>query len=109
MGVAVRAKEIDKRRAEMTALASGLADALKAQRSLAAEQMVAALRPELIAGLDTKELGEILVRYRDSLYPESVAIDLDASKRVAESLIVGGLIKSDANLSGLYDTSIVGG
>ena len=109
MGVAVRAKEIGTRRAEMTALANGLADALKAQRSLAAEQMVAALRPELIAGLDTKELGEILVRYRDSLYPESVAIDLDASKRVAESLIVGGLIKSDANLSGLYDTSIAGG
>lgn len=109
MGVAVRAKEIGTRRAEMTALANGLADALKAQRALAAEQMVAALRPELIAGLDTKELGEILVRYRDSLYPENVAIDLDASKRVAESLIVGGLIKPDANLSGLYDTSIAGG
>jgi sulfonate transport system substrate-binding protein len=109
MGVAVRAKEIATRRSEMTALANGLGDALKAQRTLAAEQMVGALRPELIAGLDTQELGEILVRYRNSLYPESVAIDLDASKRVAESLIVGGLIKPDANLSGLYDTSIAGG
>jgi NitT/TauT family transport system substrate-binding protein len=109
MGVAVRAKEVGPRRAEMTALANGLADALKAQRTLAAEQMVAVLRPELIVGLDTKELGEILVRYRTSLYPESVAIDLDASKRVADSLIVGGLIKPDANLSGLYDTSIAGG
>jgi NitT/TauT family transport system substrate-binding protein len=93
----------------MTALANGLADALKAQRKLSAEQLVAALRQELIAGLDTKELGEILVRYRTSLYPESVAIDLDASKRVADSLIVGGLIKPDANLSGLYDTTIAGG
>jgi NitT/TauT family transport system substrate-binding protein len=109
MGVAVRAKEIGTRRAEMTALANGLADALKAQRTLAAEQLVGALRPELLAGLDTKELGEILVRYRTSLYPESVAIDLDASKRVADSLIVGGLIKPDANLSGLYDTTIAGG
>ena len=109
MGVAVRSKNVEARRAEMTALAMGLADALKAQRKLSAEQLVAALRQELIAGLDTKELGEILVRYRTSLYPDSVAIDLDASKRVADSLIVGGLIKPDATLSGLYDTTISGG
>ena len=41
--------------------------------------------------------------------PEAVTIDLDAAKRVAQSLIVGGLLKPDANISGLHDTSIVGG
>ncbi len=109
MGVAVRAKDVEARRVEMTALARGLADALKAQRNLSAEQLVAALPRELIAGLDTKELGDLLVRYRNSLYPETVTIDLDSSKRVADSLIVGGLLRSDANLAGLYDTTIAGG
>src|SRR2546426_959686 len=36
------------------------------------------------------------------------AIDLPAAKRVAQSLIVGGLIKPDTNISGLHDTSIAG-
>jgi hypothetical protein len=38
-----------------------------------------------------------------------VRIDLDAGKRVEASLIAGGLIKSGANIAGLYDTSIAGG
>jgi NitT/TauT family transport system substrate-binding protein len=109
MGVAVRAKDVTPRRAEMTELAKGLADGLRALRTMSAEQMVAALPQELIAGLDTKELGELLVRYRISLYPETVTIDLESCKRVADSLIVGGLIKADANLAGLYDTTIAGG
>src|ERR1700730_11052476 len=33
---------------------------------------------------------------RDSLYPETVTIDLDAAKRVEQSLMAGGLIKSGA-------------
>jgi hypothetical protein len=37
-----------------------------------------------------------------------VTIDLAAARRVAQSLIVGGLIKPDANISGLHDTSIAG-
>jgi NitT/TauT family transport system substrate-binding protein len=63
----------------------------------------------MTTGLDTREFGNILVRYRDALYPESAAIDLDAARRVAQSLIAGGLIKPDANISGLHDTTIVGG
>jgi sulfonate transport system substrate-binding protein len=38
-----------------------------------------------------------------------VNIDLEAAKRVEQSLIVGGLIKPGASMSGLHDTSIVGG
>jgi NitT/TauT family transport system substrate-binding protein len=109
MGVAVRAKEVEARRGEMAQLAKGLADALRAQRSMSGPEMVAALPQELIAGLDTMELGDILVRYHKSLYPETVAIDLDSSKRVANSLIVGGLLKPDVNLAHLYDTTIAGG
>ena len=75
---------------------------------MSGDQLAAALPKEMTTGLDTKELGEIIARHRDSLYPESVRIDLAAAGRVAQSLIVGGLIKADATISGLHDTSIVG-
>src|SRR6266496_1094188 len=109
MGVAVRAKEIEQRRPEMLALARALADALKTLRGMTGEQLIAAFPKEMTTGLDLKEFGDILVRYRDSLYPETVSIDLDAAKRVERSLIVGGLIKSGASMSGLHDTSVAGG
>jgi NitT/TauT family transport system substrate-binding protein len=109
MGVAVRAKEIEPRRPEMVALAAALGDALKALRAMTGDQLSAALPKEMTTGLDLKELGEIIARHRDSLYPETVTIDLDAAKRVEQSLIAGGLIKPGASMSGLHDTSIVGG
>ena len=40
----------------------------------------------MTTGLDTKEFGEIIARYRDSLYPETVTIDLPAAERVAQTL-----------------------
>ena len=54
--------------------------------------LIAALPKEMTTGLDTKEFGEIIARYRDSLYPEAVTIDLAAADRVAQTLIVGGLL-----------------
>jgi len=108
MGVAVRAKEIEARKPEMVALAKGLSDGLKALRTASADEIVAALPAELTTGLDKKDLGSILVRYRTSLYPETVSIDLAAAKRVADALIVGGLIPANANVTGLQDTTIVG-
>jgi NitT/TauT family transport system substrate-binding protein len=109
MGVSVRTKEIEQRKPEMVALTRALADALKALRGMTGDQLIAAFPKEMTTGLDLKEFGEILARHRDDLYPETVSIDLDSAKRVEQSLIAGGLIKSDANISGLYDTSIVGG
>ena len=109
MGVAVRAKEIERRRPEMVALTKALADALKALRGMTGEQLVAALPKEMTTGLDLKEFGDIIVHHRDSLYPETVNIDLEAAKREEQSLIAGGLIKSGASMSGLHDTTIVGG
>ena len=108
MGVAVRGKEFEQRRPEMVELTRALTDALKAMRTMSGDQLVAALPREMTTGLDLKQFGEIIARHRDSLYPESVAIDLAAARRVAQSLIVGGLIKPDANISGLHDTSIAG-
>src|SRR5262249_22056212 len=109
MGVAVRAKEIKQRRAEMVALTKALEDALKALRGMTGDQLVAAVPKEMITGLDLKEFSEILVRHRDSLYPETVGIDLDAARRVEQSLVTAGLLKPGASMAGLHDTTIVGG
>jgi NitT/TauT family transport system substrate-binding protein len=109
MGVAVRAKEIEQRRPEMIALTRALTDALKTLRGMTGEQLSAALPKEMTTGLDLKEIGEIIARHRDSLYPETVKIDLDAAKRVEQSLVAGGLIKPGASTAGLYDTTIAEG
>jgi NitT/TauT family transport system substrate-binding protein len=109
MGVAVRTQEIEQRKPEMVALTKALAEALKALREMTGDQLVAAFPKEMTTGLDLKEFGEIIVRHRDSLYPETATIDLESAKRVEQSLIAGGLIKSGASMSGLHDTTIVGG
>ena len=109
MGVAVRQKEIEQRKPEMVALSKALSDALKAVHSMSGDDIVAAFPKAMTTGLDLKEFGEIIGQYSKSLYPESVAIDLDAAKRVEQSLAVGGLLKPGASMSGLHDTSIAGG
>jgi NitT/TauT family transport system substrate-binding protein len=109
MGVAVRTKEMEQRKDEMQRLVRALADALKALRSMNGSELIAALPKEMVTGLDTKEFGEIIVRHRDSLYPEAVTIDPAAADRVAQTLIVGGLLPAGTNISGLHDTSIAKG
>jgi len=108
MGVAVRSKEAAQRKDEMVTLTRALADALQALRKMNGAELIAALPKEMTTGLDTKEFGEIIVRYRDSLYPERVTIDLAAADRVAQTLVAGGLLKPGASIKGLHDTSIVG-
>jgi NitT/TauT family transport system substrate-binding protein len=108
MGVAVRTPEIPARREEMEKLARALRNGLQALQAMSPEDHVKALPRELTTGANVSELREVIARYRGSLYPTSVAIDLEASNRVAESLKVAGLIPQGANTTGLYDTSIVG-
>jgi NitT/TauT family transport system substrate-binding protein len=108
MGVAVRTPEIAARREEMQKLAKALAGALQALQTMSPEDLVKALPRELTAGADTSEIRESLARYRQALYPTSVAIDLGASSRVAESLKVAGLLKPDADTAPLFETSIAG-
>jgi NitT/TauT family transport system substrate-binding protein len=109
MGVSVRGKELEQRKPEMALLVKALADALKALHGMSGDQLVAALPREMTTGLDLKQFGEILGKYRDSLYPETVTIDVAAADRVTQSLIIGGLLKPGANISGLLDTTIAGG
>jgi NitT/TauT family transport system substrate-binding protein len=109
MGVAVRGHEIAQRRPEMVALASALADALKAVHAMSGDAIVAAFPREMTAGLDLKEFAGIIGRHSASLYPDNVAIDVEAAKRVEQSLVAGGLLKPGGSMSGLLDTSIMGG
>jgi NitT/TauT family transport system substrate-binding protein len=109
MGVSVRAKEFETRRAEMHAIARGLDDALKAMPDMPPEEMIKAFPRELFAGSDVKQFEDVLARYKSSLYPDSVKIDLPAARRVADTLKSAGLIPATADVSGLHDTSIVGG
>ncbi len=82
----------------MVALTRALADALKALRLMSGSELIAALPKEMTTGLDTKEFGDIIARHRDALYPETVSIDLPAAQRVAQTLVVGGLIKDQQYL-----------
>jgi NitT/TauT family transport system substrate-binding protein len=108
MGVAVRTKEFAQRRPQMVALAQALQDALGALHRMSGEAIVAAFPKEMTTGLDLKEFAEIIARYKESLYPDTVRIDLEAGKRVEQSLVVGGVLKPGASMAGLHDLSIAG-
>lgn len=106
MGVAVRAREREARKPEMAALARALARGLGRVQSAPAGELIAALPRELTAGADIDELVTIVDRYRRSLYPTQVAIDVAASDRVTESLKIGGLIKPDVKTESVLDLSV---
>jgi len=109
MGVAVRSAEIAQRHDEMVALARALQAAMLAVQRVTPDDLVKALPHEMTAGADLGEMRDILGKYRASLYPTSIKIDLSAAGRVADSLKVAGLLKPDTDTSKLFDTSIVGG
>jgi NitT/TauT family transport system substrate-binding protein len=109
MGVAVRTAEIAERRSEMAALTRALQGALLAVQRVTPDDLVKALPAELTTGADLGEMRAILGRYRASLYPTSVKIDLTAAGRVEDSLKVAGLLKPDVDTAKLFDTSIAGG
>jgi NitT/TauT family transport system substrate-binding protein len=73
------------------------------------DQMIKAFPRELFAGSDVKQFEDVLARYKASLYPTSVKIDLPAAQRVAETLKIAGLVAPTADVSGLHDTTVVGG
>lgn len=108
MGVAVRRDEVEKRREEMKRLAAALAQGLKYVQKAPVEELVNALPKELIAGGDREALGRTLKRYRASLYPTEVTIDVAACERVQNAQLKAGVQKSPVDLKKLLDTSIVG-
>lgn len=109
MGVSVRAKEIDQRRTEMMQVAAGLDDALKALPKMKPEDIVSSIPKELLAGANIPVFNQVIAKHRTSLYPEKVTIDLDSSRRVVDTLRGGGILKPDADIGGLHDTTIVKG
>ena len=55
---------------------------------------------ELIAGGDRPQLESIIERYRGSLYPDPVTIDVAADERVAECASVAGILKPEVDVHG---------
>ena len=107
MGVAVRVEERDKRRDEMGRLARALAKGLRDTRTIPVKEAVAALPKELITGANRDRLTGILERYRQSLYPDNVKIDLAAVNRVVDAHRTAGLLASSVDHKALLDLSVV--
>jgi len=109
MGVAVRAEEREARLDEMRRLARALAKGLNDTRTIPIEEVVVALPKELIAGGNRAQLLEILERYRESLYPETVKIDVAAAERVVDAQTTAGVLKTEVECATLLDTAVIGG
>lgn len=106
MGVAVRTVERDARLAEMRSLAAALEAGLRDTRTMPVEEIVGALPGALVAGSDDAQLRAIIGRYRLSLYPERVAIDLEAARRVTRAQEIAGLLDAGrVDLTALIDTA----
>ena len=109
MGVSRAGQEMEQRNPEMMAFDPGAGRGAEGAARHERKPARATFPEEMTTGLNLKEFGEIILAHRESLYPEAVTIDLDSAKRVRRSLMVGGLVKPDASISGLHDTSIAGG
>ena len=110
MGIAVRASEYDRRLGEIQQLAAALQGGLTDTRTLPPSDIVAALPDALVAGGNINQLEQILARYRHSLYPESVGIDIAAAERVVTAQEVAGLLSpGQIDLNTLLGTNAVAG
>ena len=109
MGVSVRASERDARLAEIRAVARALSAGLTDTRTLPPDEIIAALPEPLVAGGDVAELRRIVERYRLSLYPEAVLIDMEAALRVVRAQEIAGLLEpGSVDLTTLLDTGAAG-
>lgn len=110
MGVAVRTAERDQRLPEMRRLAAALANGLADTRTLPPAEVVAALPSALVAGGNLGQLEQIIERYRLSLYPEHLGIDLEASERVIRAQEVAGLLRpGQVSTETWLDTAVLEG
>ena len=110
MGVSVRAAERDGRLPEIRKLAAALAAGLVDTRTLPPAEIVAALPDALVAGGDVARLERVIERYRQSLYPEGVDVDVEAAGRVMRAQEVAGLLEpGQVDLDSLLDTGALAG
>jgi NitT/TauT family transport system substrate-binding protein len=107
MGVAYRAEEREERLPQMQAMARALEKGLVAQRTAPIPEIRASLPAELLVGGDGERFDEIIGKYRASLYPEEVAIDVASCERVVEALTTGGALTTPVDLGELLDTEVV--
>jgi NitT/TauT family transport system substrate-binding protein len=106
MGVSARTAELAGRRDEMRALVRALAKGLSALQSVKPEEITAAMPKQLMAGVDTGQLTDIIARYRTSLYPATAVLDVASCERVADTLKFAGLIKPEVKAEQALDLSI---
>jgi NitT/TauT family transport system substrate-binding protein len=109
MGVAYRAEEREERLPQMQKLARALERGLIAQRTAPIPDIRESLPAELLVGGDGERFDEIIDRYRESLFPESVVIDVEACARVVNALEIGGVLAPGVDLDTLLDTEVVEG
>jgi len=110
MGVSVRANERDQRLPEMRRLATALRKGLADTKKISPDEVIAALPKPLVAGGDMAQLKTIIGRYRDSLYPETVTIDVAAAERVVKSQEVAQVLApGKVDLKALLDTAALEG
>lgn len=110
MGVSVRAAERDGRLPEIRKLAAALVAGLADTRTLPPAEVVAALPEALVAGGDVGRLERVIDRYRRSLYPERVDLDVEAAARVLRAQEVAGLLApGQVDLETLLDAAALAG
>jgi NitT/TauT family transport system substrate-binding protein len=107
MGIAYRAEEREARLEQMRKIAAALQKGLVAQRTAPIDEIRKSLPAELLVGGDGERFDAIVSKYRASLYPESVAIDVSACERVVNALEVGGVLAAPVDLGILLDTEVV--
>ena len=110
MGVSVRSAERDGRLPEIRRLAAGLHAGLVDTRTLPPADVVATLPEALVAGGDIDRLDRVIERYRQSLYPERVDVDVEAAGRVLRAQEVAGLLEpGQVDLDTLLDAGALSG
>ena len=107
MGVSVRPDERETRMEEMRKLARALEKGLKYVQEAPVADLVDTLPEELIAGGDRAALEQSLSKYRDSLYPTDVTMDVEACRRVLDAHLKAGIQKEPVDLDKLLDQSII--
>jgi NitT/TauT family transport system substrate-binding protein len=110
MGVSVRTKEREQRLPEMRRLAAALKKGLADTKKISPDEIIAALPKPLVAGGDIAQLKEIIARYRESLYPQEVTIDVAAVERVVKSQEVAEVLQpGKVDLNALLDKAALEG
>jgi NitT/TauT family transport system substrate-binding protein len=107
MGVAVRDGEQDERAEQLQGMARAMRRGLERVRTADVADLLAALPSELTAGEDLELLGGIVERYRESLWPTDVELDLDAAQRVITSLTQADVLTSEVTLDQILDTTVL--